>query len=459
MGHAIEFFQADAYARYFRKKLGAENVFLNVGVDEHGLKVFTTANEMGLSTQNYLDQLVPHWLDFCEKFSISFDNFYRTSSRNHHSLAQAIWKSCDEAGDIYFDKYSGLYCVGCEAFILERNLIDGRCPQHGTEPVKHDESNYFFKLSRYATQILAYVQDNPEFLKPASKLDELKNLLNDLKDINISRLKSNLPWGIEVPGDASQMMYVWFDALTNYISAVGYGIDEEKFNSFWPGVQLCGPDNLRFQAAIWQGMLASIDLPFTKHLLVHGTILGPDGQKMSKTRGNVISPLDQFEKFGSDACRFYMLYGLSTYVNCSYKEEELIDLYNAKLANNYGNLLNRLIHLAIKNDVDLSSPIQVDERFRHNVDSKKEFIESQYITFELQKAVNGIDDLISDGNSYFHKMEPWAKDKSDSKQILKNIGYLVRIASELYMPIIPQKAIQAVSAMDKKEKEILFPKL
>lgn len=460
VGHAIEFFQADAYARFFRKKLGAENVFFNVGVDEHGLKLLTTAQGCGKSPQEFLDELVPKWLDFCRKCRISHDFFYRTSSQDHHAGSRRIWTLCDQKGDIYKKHYEGLYCVGCEAFLLERELENGRCPVHGLTPVRHAEENYFFRLSNYAGQILRHIEENPDFLKPASKTAELANFLRTLEDISVSRARSSLPWGVEVPGDPGQTMYVWFDALTNYIRVLGFDHDLERFSQWWPGVQLCGPDNLRFQGAIWQGMLASLGLSLTRKLLVHGTILGPDGQKMSKTIGNVVAPLEQFEKYGSDVCRFYMLGVLRTYGDSSYREDELKTAYNAQLANNYGNLLNRLVHLANVKDVDILDESLVDAEFREKVGGYKLKVEECYDDFELFDAVSITMAMITFGNQYLHEKEPWRAENAQlAPRILNNISLLMRTATELLEPIIPDGAAKALAAIRRKEKVILFPRL
>jgi methionyl-tRNA synthetase len=459
VGHAIEFFQADAYARYFRRKLGKENVFFNVGVDEHGLKVFTTAKEHGTTPEQYLDELIPKWLDFCAKFRISHDHFYRTSSRDHHAGAKRIWQICDGKGDIYKRHYEGLYCVGCEAFLLERDLVEGKCPNHGKAPVKHSEENYFFRLSRYAELITDYVNRSPDFLKPASKRQELLNFLRDMEDISISRNRANLPWGIEVPADPDHTMYVWFDALTNYIRVLGFDGDPERFNSWWPGIQLCGPDNLRFQGAIWQGMLSSLGQPFTRKLLVHGTIFGPDGQKMSKTLGNVVAPLKQFEKYGSDVCRFYMLGILPSYADCSYREDDLKGACNTYLANNYGNLLNRLIHLGNQKGINILDSSRISPDFRASVDGYRRRIEQAYENFELHEAVASINELVSRGNQHIHEKEPWRQNSEDASVTMNNVSYLMQTASELYAPIIPDGAGKAVDAIRKGEKVILFPRI
>lgn len=459
VGHAIEFFQADAYARYFRKKLGKENVFFNVGVDEHGLKVYSTAKELGKNPEFFLDELIPKWQDFCLKFHISYDRFYRTSLKDHHDGSKRIWNICNGRDDIYKKHYEGLYCVGCEAFLLERDLVDGKCPDHGKSPEKFAEENYFFRLSKYSKEIIDFVNSTPDFLKPASKRQELLNFLVSMEDVSISRMRSNLPWGIEVPNDPEHVMYVWFDALTNYIRTIGFDNDLPRFKKWWPGIQLCGPDNLRFQGAIWQGMLASLGLPHTKKLLVHGTIFGSDGQKMSKTLGNVIAPLDQFNKFGSDICRFYMLGVLHPYSDCSYRETELITAYNAFLANNYGNLLNRLIHLANIKEIDILNHSKISPEFRSNVDNHKEKIEKCYEDFELHDAVGIINELVSIGNQHIHEKEPWKQNQGDAGITLNNVSYLMQTASELYEPIIPDGAIKAIDAINRKEKVILFPRI
>ncbi len=459
VGHALEFFQGDALARFFRKKYGKDNVFFNVGIDENGLKLFNTAKASKKSPQEFVNELSIKWKEFCTKFKISYDYFYRTSDKNHHQNAKRIWNQCDKKGDIYKKHYEGLYCVGCESFLLERDLIDGKCPLHYEKPLKHSEENYFFKLSKYSKQIFEYLEKNPNFLKPKSKLQELKNFIKNIEDISISRNKENLPWGVDVPTDCNHVMYVWFDALTNYISTIGYNKNPDIFNQFWPGIQLCGPDNLRFQGAIWQGLLASLGLPFTKHLLVHGTVLGPDGQKMSKTIGNVIAPLEQYNKFGSDTCRFYMLGIIKTYNDCCYKEDELKKFYNSHLANNYGNLLNRLIHLSQKSDVNIENENIIRHDVKNKIMEMKTQSEKEYMNFNISNAAFIINEIISFGNQHFHKTEPWQKSSDECEIILNEISFLLKVASELYEPIIPDGAQKALYALKKKEKVILFPKI
>ncbi len=434
-------------------------MFLNVGVDEHGLKVFSTAESHGKSPEAYLAELVPKWQDFCSKFRISYDHFYRTATPDHHEGARRVWSLCNSQGDLYKKHYDGLYCVGCEAFLLERDLVAGKCPNHGTAPIKHSEENYFFRLSKYSERVLVHLQKNPDFLRPASKMQELVNFVQEMTDISVSRSRSNLPWGIQVPGDPEHTMYVWFDALTNYIRVLGFDDDLSRFESWWPGVQICGPDNLRFQGAVWQGMLASLGLPFTRKLLVHGTIFGPDGNKMSKTLGNVVAPLEQYEKYGSDVCRFYMLGVLRPYADCSYREDELRSAYNAHLANNYGNLLNRLVHLASKGQCELLQESRVPAEFAEKVAGFRTRAENAYGGFELHDAVAAVNELVSFGNQYIHEQEPWRQAASGAAATLNNISVLLKSASELYEPVIPDGARRAIEAIERRRKAILYPRI
>ncbi len=461
IGHALEFIQADAISRYFRKKLGKENVFFNVGTDEHGQKILEQSKQESLSVQEFADKYSQRFKDFCKLFFIEYDYFYRTSDPKHHKAAKEFWKKCDEKGDIYKKKYSGRYCVGCESFLTERDLVDGKCPYHDKEPELKEEENYFFKLSKYKKHLLKWLDENPEVLKPKKKLGELKKIIKETEDISISRLRENLPWGIEVPGDPEQVFYVWFDALTNYVNVLGFSTDEKRLNEWWPGIQLFGTDNLRFQGSIWQGMLASVGLEQSQRLLEHGMILGPDGRKMAKTLGNVISPFDQEEKFGAEIVRFYLLTGIATYADSAYKENDLINMYNSRLANNFGNLLNRVIHLANSKEVKINNEKKVGKEFREEVEKYREQIENLYDEYEIALAGEKIDDLADWGNKYITEEEPWekGKEKEEVEAILNNLSYLLKTIIEFYEPIIPISSQKASKALEKREKIILFRKI
>lgn len=461
VGHALEFVQADTISRYFKQKLGNENVFFNVGTDEHGLKIYRKAKEEGLSINEFVDKYANRLKDFCKLFFVEYDNFYRTSDESHHKAAQEFWKRCNDKGDIYKKKYSGKYCVGCERFITEKELIDGKCPDHGTEPEEKEEENYFFKLSNYKEHLLNWLDTNPDVLKPSQKIDELKQIINDIEDISISRLRESLPWGIEVPNDPQQVFYVWFDALTNYVNVIGFGTDEKKLNEWWPGIQLFGPDNLRFQGVIWQGMLASVGLEHSQKLLEHGMVLGPDGTKMAKSKGNIISPFDQEEKFGAEIVRFYLLVGISTYADSAYKEDDLINMYNSRLANNFGNLLNRVIHLSKSKGVKINRYELVESDFKSKIDAFKDEIERLYEEYEIALAGEKIDELADWGNKYITEREPWSKklDIKESEVILNNLSYLLNTVIHYYTPIIPQSCKVAKKALLEEEKIILFNKI
>lgn len=461
IGHAIEFIQADAISRYFRSKLGKENVFFNVGTDEHGQKIFETAKKEELSTEEFVDKYAQRFKDFCKLFIVDYDNFYRTSSKEHHEAARKFWKVCKENGDIYKKKYKGLYCVGCERFLTEKDLVDSKCPDHGTKPEEKEEENYFFKLSQYRKKLLKWFDEHEEFLKPKIKRTELRKILAEMEDISISRLKENLPWGIEVENDPEQVFYVWFDALTNYVNVIGYGTDKKKLKEWWPGVQICGGDNLRFQGAIWQGMLASVGLEQSKKLLVHGMILASDGTKMSKTKGNVISPFEQEQKYGPEIVRFYLLTGIPTYGDAAYKEEELVNSYNARLANNYGNLLNRVIHIANSEDFEINNERKIEKDFKKRIDTMRNEIDNLYENFEIYLASTKIDELADFGNKYITKEEPWGKNinKEVAEKVINNLTYLLKIVSEKYLPIIPLSAERGLNALRNREKIILFPRI
>ena len=391
IGHALEFVQADAISRYFKRKLGNENVFFNVGTDEHGLKIYRKAEEEGMKINEFVDKYAQRFKDFCKLLFVEYDNFYRTSDRKHHVAAQEFWRRCRK--DIYKKRYSGKYCVGCERYITEKELVDGKCPDHGAQP-ERDEENYFFRLTNYKEHLLKWLESNPNVLKPVQKVEELKAIINDIEDVSISRLKENLPWGVEVPDDPEQVLYVWFDALTNYVNVIGFGTDEEKLKEWWPGIQIFGPDNLRFQGVIWQGMLASVGLPQSKKLLEHGMVLGPDGTKMAKSLGNVISPFDQEQKFGAEIVRFYLLVGISTFADSSYKEDDLINMYNSRLANNFGNLLNRVIHLANSSEVEINNREKVEAKFMKEVDTFKKRVEQYYEDFDISLAGEALMNLL-----------------------------------------------------------------
>lgn len=463
IGHTLEFIQADVIVRYMRSKLGSENVWFNVGTDEHGLKILQKAESQGKPVEEFVKFYAERWKEFCEMFHISYDTFYRTSESYHIPDAQEFWKKSLANGDIYKKTYSGQYCVGCEEFKTEKDLVDGVCPLHNKPTVMVSEENYFFKLSKYKSDLLKWLNENPAVVQPASKLNELKNWIENMDDISISRLKKNLPWGIDVPNDPDQVMYVWFDALTNYINVLnnkaGADINHESgIEIWWPGVQIFGPDNLRFQGAIWQGMLLSAGLQNTRKLLCHGMILASDGTKMSKSIGNTVSPFDQFEKYGVEAVRYYLIAGLSTFGDASYKEDDLVKLYNSALANNYGNLLNRVIHLANAKGIKLSDRSNIEAEFVEKVNSFEEKFNTLLEEFELQQAFSIVNDLADFGNKYITEQQPWGKGLEQSRVeiILVNLGCLLEVLIKLYSHLLPESSKTAREMLEQQREGVLF---
>jgi methionyl-tRNA synthetase len=402
--------------------------------------------------------------DFCSLLDISYDNFYRTSSDLHKETARKFWNISFEKGDIYKKKYKGLYCVGCEAFVLESDLKNGKCPMHNQKPILMEEENWFLKLSKYKKEIsdFALLKNN---IKPDFKSNELYNFNSQISDISISRNIENLPWGVEVPNDDTQVMYVWFDALTNYLAALEN--NDKSYEKWWNNensetIQIFGPDNLRFQGGIFQGMLKSFGFDFTKKLLCHGTILDKKGNKMSKSIGNVVDPVEQVNKYNLDALRYYLIVGVSTFSDSPYSETDLVNLYNSHLANNYGNLLNRVIHLAEKNEVSYFLDEDKVENFFNDDYIKKPLEEFyQYINdYELQKAFLKINEINSLANEYITEKSPWKmEDKLEIEVILNNLSVLLYKTSSILEILIPNSAKIAKDMLTKREKGILFEKL
>jgi methionyl-tRNA synthetase len=441
-----------------------EKVFFNLGVDENGLKIYSKAKELFLTPIELVNKNTQIFKDFCSLLNISYDNFYRTSSDSHKEIARKFWNISFEKGDIYKKKYKGLYCVGCEAFVLESDLKDGKCPLHNQKPILMEEENWFLKLSKYKKEVsdFALLENN---IKPNFKSNELYNFNSQISDISISRNIENLPWGVEVPNDDTQVMYVWFDALTNYLAALEN--NSKSYESWWNNektetIQVFGPDNLRFQGGIFQGMLKSFGFDFTKKLLCHGTILDKKGNKMSKSIGNVVDPVEQVNKYNLDALRYYLIVGISTFADSSYSETDLINLYNSHLANNYGNLLNRVIHLAEKNEVSYFLDEDKVENF-FNDNYIKEPLEEfyQYINdYELQKAFLRINEINSSANEYITEKSPWKmEDKLEIEVVLNNLSILLYKVSSILEILIPNSAKIAKDMLIRREKGILFEKI
>ena len=353
IGHALEKIQADVLARYHRNR--KEKVFFLTGTDEHGTKNLRAAQSLKMDTQNFVDKIAEDFKSLKKLLNLSWDKFIRTTDReNHWHGVFKLWRALKQNGDIYKRSYQGLYCVGCEAFLTEKDLVNGKCPDHLKEPEIIEEENYFFRLSEYGNRIKEKILNDEIKIVPAGRKHEILSLINGgLEDISVSRSRERAPWGIPVPDDDTQTIYVWIDALPNYLTGIGFGRDNkesrEQFHEFWPvDVHLIGKDILKFHALIWPAILMSIELPLPKSIYTHGWIT-VNGQKMSKTIGNVISPGDLAVKYGTDAVRYYLLREIPSTEDGDFSEEKFKERYNGELANGLGNFTARVLTLASKN--------------------------------------------------------------------------------------------------------------
>jgi methionyl-tRNA synthetase len=451
IGFAMEIIEADVQAR-FNRQLGKE-VFFNTGTDEHGLKIYRKAEELGISAQAYVDQQAQNFKNLKESLNISFDKFIRTTDEDHVRAAQEFWKKCEANGDIYKKMYKVKYCVGCELEKTESELVDGKCPIHPNMEIEViEEENYFFRFSKYQQPLLDLYEKNPEFVLPKKRMNEIRSFVErGLEDFSISRLKEKMPWGIEVPGAPEHTMYVWFDALVNYVSAIGWPEDMEKFQAWWPVVQLAGKDNLRQQAAMWQSMLLSAGIENSRQIFINGFI-NVDGQKMSKSLGNVISPFEMVERFGIDGTRYLLLsygnFGEDMDVNW----EKFTEKYNADLANGLGNLVSRVVKLSGQL-LGVTSPIktELEEKFRGLINN-----------MELGRSLDYIWDVIREDNKFVEENKPWELAKTDKQKFEEVMGKLIRdlyLIAELVSPFMPETAEKIRTALETKETQILFQRI
>ncbi len=460
IGFALEMVQADVIARY-RTLLGDE-VFFNTGTDEHGLKIFRKAEEEGKDTQAYVDEYAAKFKSLKGKLNLHPGlHFIRTTDAHHKAAAQEMWRRCLAKGDIFKKKYKGLYCVGDEAFIKETDLVDGKCPNHSTmEPIEIEEENYFFRLSAYQEKLLVYLS-REGVIVPEWRREEAINFVRlGLEDFSISRTKEKMPWGVPVPDDDTQVMYVWFDALTNYISTLGWPEDAGgNFKKFWTEgetLQLAGKDQVRFQSIMWQGMLMSAGLEATDQVIYHGFITS-DGTKMSKSLGNVIDPLAVAGEYGIDALRYFLARHVRPFEDSDFTMEKFKEAYNANLANGLGNLAARVMQLAESN---LEKPVFAgDETFVFTYSPQIREAMGRYdlntVMDSIWAAVSGIDQMIQ-------KDQPFKVVKDDKKRgaemitaLVKQLAWIAK-AIEPFMPDTSMKILQAV--MENKKPENLFPR-
>ncbi|BCX15860.1 MAG: hypothetical protein KatS3mg098_089 [Candidatus Parcubacteria bacterium] len=454
IGHTLEFIQADVLARFARAQ--QKEVFFLTGSDEHGLKIAQTAAQLGLSPKKFVDENSRLARNLKKVLNLSWDSFIRTTDKKRHWPGVfKIWQELKNSGDLYKKIYRGLYCSGCEAFVTEKDLVNGRCALHQKEPELIEEENYFFRLSVYGKTLRAKIESGEFQIFPSERANEILALIDKgLEDVSFSRPKSKLRWGIPVPDDDSQVIYVWADALSNYLSAIGYGRNEEEFEKWWPAdVQVLGKDVLRFHAAIWPAMLLSAKLPLPKKLLVHGFI-NIEGQKISKSLGNVIYPEELVEKYGTDAVRYYFLREISPFEDGDFSDLRFKERYNADLAKGLGNFVSRITTLAasfgkIKNDFSF-----LELFIEQKIKSAQKNIAESLEKFEFNNALAEIWSLISLGDQYINQQKPWDQTETLAKRekTLFNLLILLNAVGVFLTPFLPQTAKIITSLFSLKSK-------
>ncbi len=447
IGHAYTTIVADVLTRY-HKLFGEETYFLT-GTDEHGQKVQSAADARGLDPQTHVDELVERFRDIWKELEIDYDFFIRTTMPFHKQVVQDCLQKLYDKGEIYEDSYEGWYSVSEEMFYSERELVDGKSPQ-GKEVKKITEKNYFFKMSKYQDQLLKHIEDNPQFIQPDTKKNEVLGFLaKPLTDLCISRPKSRLAWGVELPFDRSYVTYVWFDALLNYATAIGYGQGAEKeqlFNKFWKdAIHLIGKDILTTHSVYWPTMLMALEIPLPKQIFAHGWWLNEDDAKMSKSEGKVVSPLDMKDIVGVDGLRYFLTREIYLGNDAKFSKELVVSKLNAELANNLGNLMSRTVKLACKNFDGVPPSSLKDARTSGLMElavGTAKRVKQEIDTMSPNTALGHVVDLLDATNKYLDELAPWKtvkEDKDAAAESLYAALEVLRISAVLLSPVMPSK--------------------
>ncbi len=452
VGHAYTSIACDALARFYRLK--NYEVFFLTGTDEHGLKIQQAAKEKSITPQNFVDNMSSNFQDLSENLNLSNNDFVRTSSPKHIEAVVKFWENLSKNNQIYLDKYSGWYSIRDEAFYGEDEIKDGKAPS-GSPVEWVEEESYFFKLSAWEKPLLKFYKENPDFVQPKSRFNEVISFVKQgLKDLSISRTSFN--WGVTVPGNNNHVVYVWIDALTNYLTALGYpNTDSEMFKKFWPAnFHIVGKDILRFHAIYWPALLMSVNLPIPKKIIAHGwwTI---EKEKMSKSLGNVVSPNELINEFGLDQLRFFLIREVPFGNDGDFSKDSLINRINSELANNFGNLVNRVFSMTNKNLQGIIPESEIGEEEEELISNCNERLSDYMVYFqatEFSKAIEKVLEIVSSTNKYIDDTKPWALAKENKtnelKKVLRTSLEMIRLIAILFYPIIPDSSTKILKALN-----------
>ena len=462
IGHAYTTVLADVLARYHRA--AGDDVWFLTGTDEHGQKVQKAAEKNGMTPIEQCNSTVVRVQELWKRLGITNDDFIRTTEERHWKIVQAIMQDLYDRDLIYKAEYKGYYCVACERFFTEKDLIDGKlCPDCQREVDTIVESNYFFRMSKYQDWLIQYITEHPDFIQPAFRANETLGFLRKpLEDLCISRPKSRLSWGIELPFDKDYVCYVWFDALINYISAIGYGVDQARFERYWTScMHLIGKDILTTHSVYWPTMLHAIGLPMPKTIFAHGWWL-TGSRKMSKSLGNVVNPMDMADKYGVDAFRYFLLAAMTPGNDASFTEEDFLQRFNTDLANDLGNLLSRVVKLSIKNfggTIPAPPPLQpLEMELLSKADLAVKQLENELNAMKLDRGIGAVMNVVREANKVLERTAPWTLAKEGKTDRLAAVLYTaaktLEIVSGLLFPIMPEKMTLLRRSLGLSEEEI-----